>query len=147
MRFEFAGICRRTVLRKVCWARADERSTCGDLAGDEAGVIKLANSNSEIDSSLHQIHYPRTHRKANLYVRITVQKFCQYRCNKSDRKVCFGCYVQAARRVVREPTDGQSRHVEIRDDPMSMLKIDLARLGETLLARRPVKEPRTELAL
>ncbi len=147
MRFEFAGMCRRTVLRKVCWARANERLTCGDFAGDEAGVIKLANTNGEIDSSLHQIHHPRTHRKANLYVGIAVQEFCKYRRNKSDRKVCFDCNVQAARRRVPQPAHGKPCYFEVRDDPMSMLKINLARLGETLLSRRPVKEPRTELAL
>ena len=107
----------------------------------------MADANREIDATVHEIDHTRTHIQANLHPRVAVKEIWQDWRDKGERKVCLDGYVQAARRTVREPTDGQPRHVEIRDDPMGMLEIDLARLGETLLARRPVKEPRTERPL
>ena len=107
----------------------------------------MADANREIDSTVHEIHHACTHRKANLHLGVAVEEIWQDRRDISERKICFDGYVQAARRSVRKAAHGQSCRFEIRDDPMSMLKIDLARLGETLLACCPVKEPRTELVL
>ncbi len=107
----------------------------------------MADANREIDSTVHEIHHACTHRKANLHFGVAVQEVWQDRRDISERKVCFDCYVQIARRRVRKPAHGQSRLFEIGDDATGVLEIDLARLGKTLLASRPMKETRTEFAL
>ena len=107
----------------------------------------MADANRKIDAAVDQIQHAGTQKKANLNIGVAIQELCQDRLYIRERKVCFDGYLQAARRCVRKSAHRQVRRFEIRDDSMGMLEIDLAGLGETLSARRPLKESCTEFAL
>ena len=147
MRFELSGMGRRSVLRKIGWTCTNQRTTYSDLAGEQAGVVQMADANRQIDAAVYQIDHARTHKEANLYFRVALQELCQDRLDIGKCKICFYGNLQAARRRVGKSAHCQLRRFEVRDNSMGMLEIDLAGLGETLSARCPLKKPRTELAL
>jgi len=147
MRFELSRMSRRSVLRQICWTCTNQRTTYSDFASEQAGVLQMADTNRQIDAAVHQIDHAGTHKEANLYLGVTIQKLWQDRLHIGERKVCFNCYVQAARRTVRKAAHCQVCRFEIRNNSMGMLEIDLAGLSETLSARRPLKKPRTKFAL
>ena len=147
MRFEITRMGRRSVLRKICWTCTNQRATYSNLASEQAGIVQMADANRQIDAAVYKIDHAGTHKKANLYFRIALQELCQDRLDIGQCEICFYGNLQAARRRVGESAHCQVRRFEVRDNSMGMLEIDLTGLGETLSARRPLKKPRTELAL